>query len=232
METLFLSQLKLNPHNRQVSRDLGDCQQLHRTILGAFPQTESQAVRAEFDVLFRIDVRPSGSMAVLVQSKLNPDWTQLPTDYLLELAQAKPVAALYENLQPGQRLRFRLRANPTKRLPILIENRQGKERGKRIDLRREEDQLAWLEGKAGQHGFRLLRSEVNSTVPNILASPGQKIFGHRNGKRMTFGSALFEGELEITDAAQFLNALRDGIGSGKAYGFGLLSIAPSCPNGD
>lgn len=43
--------------------------------------------------------------------------------------------------------------------------------------------------------------------------------------KLTFGSVLFEGVLEITDAERFQKTLQAGIGSGKAYGFGLLSIA-------
>ena len=46
-----------------------------------------------------------------------------------------------------------------------------------------------------------------------------------SGHRMRFGVALFEGRLEVSDSSQFLAALQQGIGSGKAYGFGLLSIA-------
>ena len=42
---------------------------------------------------------------------------------------------------------------------------------------------------------------------------------------MSFGSVLFEGELIVTDVEAFRAALVKGIGSGKAYGFGLLSIA-------
>jgi CRISPR system Cascade subunit CasE len=38
---------------------------------------------------------------------------------------------------------------------------------------------------------------------------------------------LFSGRLEVTDAALFRDALAKGIGSGKAFGFGLLSIANS-----
>jgi CRISPR system Cascade subunit CasE len=43
---------------------------------------------------------------------------------------------------------------------------------------------------------------------------------------MTFGSVLFEGVLQVTDPDGFRETLATGIGSGKAYGFGLLSIAP------
>ena len=47
------------------------------------------------------------------------------------------------------------------------------------------------------------------------------------GHRLTFASVLFEGVLEVTDAERFRQALEQGIGSAKAYGFGLLSIAPA-----
>ena len=45
--------------------------------------------------------------------------------------------------------------------------------------------------------------------------------------RMTFGDVVFEGRLVVTDVERFRQALADGIGSGKAFGFGLLSVAPA-----
>ncbi len=56
---------------------------------------------------------------------------------------------------------------------------------------------------------------------------GGKIKSRRNdsGKPMTFGAVTFEGILEVTDAEKFRESLRQGIGTGKAYGFGLLSVA-------
>ncbi len=45
--------------------------------------------------------------------------------------------------------------------------------------------------------------------------------------RLTFASVLFDGDLVVLDKMLFLEALSGGIGTGKAYGFGLLSIAPA-----
>ena len=42
---------------------------------------------------------------------------------------------------------------------------------------------------------------------------------------LRFGAVLFNGRLEVTDAERFQQTLATGIGSGKAFGFGLLSIA-------
>jgi len=43
---------------------------------------------------------------------------------------------------------------------------------------------------------------------------------------MRFRSALIEGTLAVTDAQCFSQAVASGIGSAKAFGFGLLSLAP------
>jgi CRISPR system Cascade subunit CasE len=229
-KTVYLSQLILNPRNKEMQRDLADCQKLHCRIMSGFPNGISAEEIVRLRVLYRIDNhRQNNQLLALVQSTLEPDWSQLPERYLLKPAVSKPMSALYAGLQAGQRFVFRLRANPTKRLPLLIENRTGKERGKRIELRREEDQLDWLRRKSEQHGFRLLAARVNPNVLNARANPEGKVIGWRERSQppMKFGSVLFEGELEITRAEDFKGALMNGIGSGKAYGFGLLSIAPA-----
>jgi CRISPR system Cascade subunit CasE len=38
---------------------------------------------------------------------------------------------------------------------------------------------------------------------------------------------LFEGVLRVNDPAKLIEAVRNGIGSAKGYGFGLLSLAPA-----
>jgi len=227
METLFLSRLKLNPRNPLTRRDLGDCQQLHCTVLNAFPQIEGDAARQHFGMLFRVEQDQRGMVTLLVQSQSEPDWSHLPPGYLLEPATSKPVLALYAGLQPSHRLRFRLRANPTMRVSKNNTEQDARWRGKRIELRREEDRIAWLKRKADAAGFRLLSVEINSDVLNLQTATEAKNFGKHEKGRLSFGAALFNGELEITDAEKFKQALANGIGSGKAYGFGLLSIAPA-----
>lgn len=227
MEKLFLSRLKLNPRNPLARRDLGDCQQLHRTVLNAFPQIEGEAARQHFGLLFRVEQDQRGVVTLLVQSQLEPNWLHLSPGYLLEPATAKPVLALYAGLQSSHRLRFRLRANPTMRVSKNNLTQQERWRGKRIELRSEEDRIAWLQRKAEAAGFRLLSVEINSDVLNLQTATEAKTFGKHEKGRLSFGAAMFNGELEITDAEKFKQALADGIGSGKAYGFGLLSIAPA-----
>jgi CRISPR system Cascade subunit CasE len=239
---MYLSRLILNTRNYAVRRDLADCQQLHRTILSAFPQCEMHeaGARAQFGMLFRVDTdRANGNLRLLIQSDIIPDWSKLPDGYLAisieqqeDNPRCKPIHEIYHSLQPGMRLMFRLRANPTRKIDTKSGPNGEKRNGKRVEVRGEEKQIEWLERKAGECGFQLLSVNLYPEVPSLQISPESKMSGYRERKeggaaRLTFNSVLFDGELTITDPQQFLQALKCGIGSGKAYGFGLLSIAPA-----
>ncbi len=236
---MYLSRLILDPRNQAVRRDLADCQDLHRTVLSGFPQGTPGAggAREQFGILHRVDTTRAG-IELYVQSNIEPNWDHLPTGYLLATAAGNPackrIDELYGGLSNSTPLRFRLCANPTKRLHDGT-GKDGWGAGKRVDLRREEDQLAWLESKARVGGFALCHVQANPLVTNVRQMPGGRITGNRSRRGsasterapLTFGAVLFEGALQVTDPALFLSTLERGIGSGKAYGFGLLSIAPA-----
>lgn len=236
----YLSRLILDPRHRQVRRDLGDAHQLHRTVLGAFPQAPEEArAREHFGVLYRAE--PLGEtpamVRLLVQSRVAPDWSHLPADSLGPSFDGRgnpavrQVDAEYERLAAGMRLVFRLRANPTRCLSDRTPGREDRLTGKRVALLREEEQLAWLGRQGERHGFRLLATELSAKVPAVQASVQATERGRRPARdgaeamSLCFGAVLFNGRLEVTDAELFRAALAGGVGRGKAFGFGLLSIA-------
>jgi CRISPR system Cascade subunit CasE len=236
-DTLYLSRLGLNPRERAVQADLADCQSLHRTIMAAFPPVAGGAARQSHGVLHRVDVHPqTGAIVLLVQSRLPPDWSHLPPRYLTELPGSpnptwKPVHALYAGLKSQDQLGFRLRANPTRKIETKSGPAGERHNGRRVELRDEAAQLAWLRRKGEQHGFALGQVRGEPDVWNVRANPTGKVTGGlrpspptRGGRQLTFAAVTFDGELRVTDADRFRAALVDGIGSAKAYGFGLLSI--------
>src|SRR5205809_1902609 len=120
---MYLSRLLLDPRSRDVRRDLADCQEMHRTVMRAFPARRENegsvhaGARARHGVLYRLDVEDEGTRLVfLVQSTTRPDWTRLPSGYLLETGGAPPnpaskdVAVAYGAIEAGQVLAFRVRA--------------------------------------------------------------------------------------------------------------------------
>jgi CRISPR system Cascade subunit CasE len=234
---MYLSLLVLNSRSRTVRRDLGDCRSLHRTILSAFPQAVhfAGAARQEFGVLYRAESDPrTGRTQVLVQSLELPDWSSLPSDYLtrdfmtLDNPALKRIDQGYQTFSIGKRLKFRLRANPTRRIAGHCLTEESNGHGKRVEIYDSIKQTEWMKRKAMQHGFQLVALRANQDVPDLIARPESKTIGWRTPGQspMKFGVATFDGILEVSHTQKFKEALTKGIGSGKAYGFGLLSIAP------
>jgi CRISPR system Cascade subunit CasE len=200
---MFLSRLVLNIRSREARRDLSNAYELHRTVMRAFPCKDEGGPGR---VLFRLDSDTSGNPpVVLVQSEKQPNWAFLKDSGYGQVDGPKPLDILPI---PGQRLRFRLRANPTV-------CRAGKRQG----LYREEDQRRWFERKATEAGFRPVGFSIS---PNGLVSSRKS--GSDDVEPM-HNAAVFDGVIEITDPGKFSEALRHGIGAAKGFGFGLLSIA-------
>lgn len=225
---MFLSRLHLNPRSRQVRRDIVDCHQLHRTVMVAFPDLDGG--RAGASILHRLE--SDRNPAVLyVQSALEPRWDVLPGGYLHQdwmgdaVPAVRPLDAAWGALRAGQQLRFRLLANPVQRLRT-----DDRSSGPRVPIRDPQQQLEWLARKAERGGFTLLSTREDSAVPAVQAVEAGARHGrrvHNEGKRrLTFAGVLFDGRLQIDEPDAFRRTLREGLGPAKAYGYGLMSIAP------
>jgi len=159
---------------------------------------------------------------VLVQSADEPDWDYAfhnAPEFLAARPLCKPFAPVFE---PGQRYSFRLRANPTKRLYRGSPGPDGRPLdpkwiGKRIGLYAEVEQRKWLDRHAAGNGFR---------VVEVRCDPDGLTCSRKDDHRITFASVRFEGTLEVTDPGRFHTAVAAGIGPGKGFGLGLLSLAP------
>ncbi|NER00910.1 MAG: type I-E CRISPR-associated protein Cas6/Cse3/CasE, partial [Cyanothece sp. SIO2G6] len=54
------------------------------------------------------------------------------------------------------------------------------------------------------------------------------VFGKKTGAEpIRIKTVLYQGILHVTDSTAFLSAIQQGIGRGKSYGCGLLSIMKS-----
>lgn len=212
---MYLSQLILNPRSRQVRSEVSQPYEMHRTLMRAFP-SENQGGPGR--VLFRLDnpAQPAQEgLKLLVQSDQEPDWAWLEgvPHYLLPGLNPNPAYKPFEPVfQPGQQLYFRLRANPT-----IKRKFPGQDQSKRIGLYKEEEQRDWLAGKAEHGGFALLSVAI--------ISEGKVDGTTKERHNLNLLAVRFDGMLQVTDPAKFLETVQQGIGSGKGLGFGLLSLA-------
>lgn len=221
---MYLSRLILDPRNRRARREIAEPYHMHKSLLRGFPENLD---RERDRVLFRVetDLR-TGVPTVLLQSTLEPAWGWLGDDgahdYLLPQhllppgVDENPHTKTFDlNLVPGQVLAFRLRANPTVKKKV-----EGKRNGRRVALYREDEQIEWLERKGEQGGFRLVSARVAGR-----GDVGGRV--RRDGKthKLKLLAVQFDGRLQVLDPTQLRQTVRQGIGSGKGLGFGLLSLA-------
>jgi CRISPR system Cascade subunit CasE len=155
-----------------------------------------------------------------------------PAAGVLFTLETKPFAPL---LEPGDRLRFMLRVNPT-----VTRAAPGRERGIRSDVvmdalkplpgaeragRRAEligtAGGAWLGERAAASGFTLLTVKADGYEQMQLPRTSQA-----NPKRppIRFSMVDLEGALAVTDPSRFLAAVAVGFGRAKAFGCGLMLI--------
>lgn len=182
---------------------------VHQRLLMAFPDGDAGRM------LYRIEDgwQPP---RILVQAPGQADWARAFAD-LPVLAETPQQKTLEITPATGQRLRFRLRANPTKRVGADQEN--DKLAGKRVQLFGEEAQVAWLRRQGERGGFALLDCRVSGVETQRSRRTA--------GAEMRHQAVTFDGVLRVTDAVAFLDALAGGIGPAKGFGCGLLSVARS-----
>lgn len=201
---MHLTQLSPDPRSAQARRDLADPYELHRTLVRAFVADDQQAPPR---FLWRLETPANWNEPVLLVQSCHPaDWSGLEAvpGYLRQPARSK-VVRLEELLAVGARYRFRLLANPTV-------TRAGKRHG----LVGEEAQLAWL----GRQGERL-----GFSVETALTAASDVLHSRKGATRISLQRVCYEGILLAQDTAALAGALQNGVGPGKAFGCGLLSLA-------
>lgn len=208
---MYLSKLSLDPVSRRVQSELSNRYELHRTLTAQFPSKQ----RRDINLLYRVEIPERHTyqpITLLVQTQIEPNWAELVgSGLLMNLPQVK---TFDPNLPAGVYYYFRLLANPTMR------KKQSDGGSKRIGLYNTEDQNKWLLRKAQQGGFR-----VESTKTKDIGMVESIKKKNNRSFRIKHYAVQFDGILSVINPDLVHIALEKGIGSAKAFGFGLLSLA-------
>ncbi len=119
-----------------------------------------------------------------------------------------------------EKYRFSLRANPTRKVRTVDAEGNRKRQGRKTAVLGREPQRLWLERKGDQSGFVLDESaslSVSGTTNHTF---------YRDGGTVLQVGVEFQGVLRVTDGELFKRAFLRGLGSAKAFGFGMLLLRP------
>lgn len=208
---MFLSSIQLDLSSPSVRQCLRDCQDMHRTIMQAFPDVMDAQSRRSCGVLYRIMHRHAAIRAYVLSGHC-PHWEAI-ADLGFGCEGVKDVSNLPSAFREGRRLSFDALLCPTKKVVRPDGN------SRRAFLASAADRAGWLDRKGEQNGF----------VIEWVREDGQVIQSGVRGKDkssvMHHVGVRFRGVLVVTDKEVFSGAFARGIGAGKAYGFGLLMLS-------
>lgn len=207
---MYLSRIALDTSRRATMQALAAPSHLHGAAEGALPGPRRRS-------LWRID-RLGGVTYLMLLSEEKPDLSAMQAQFGFADRpwETRDYDALLARIEPGGVWRFRLTANPTRSKPPA---RQG-ERGRVEAIALAHDQKGWLLAHAAEKGFALNEGGFDVTESRWV----QFVKGENRRTRVTLLSVTFEGVLTVTDAALFRETLARGMGRGKAYGMGLLTV--------
>ena len=209
-----------------VSLLSGDVYANHQLLWRLFGDAEQRSFlfrqETELDQLSPDQV-PRGLPLFYVLSKQIP----VAVPGLLEL-ETKPFSPL---LVAGDRLTFRLRANPTisrkteagrsARHDVLMDAKtkcrhQGIVDPREVQGHMDEAAIKWLDNQSAKSGFIL------ESLPQLTGYRQHAI--QRKGTEIRFSSIDYEGILKVTTPELFKEVLCWGLGRSKAFGCGLLMV--------
>ncbi|MDH6454382.1 MULTISPECIES: type I-E CRISPR-associated protein Cas6/Cse3/CasE [unclassified Streptomyces] len=211
-------------------------------------------------VLWRLDHNASAEVFLYVVSPDRPDLTHLVEQAGWPAAaaadpdnpgwQSRPYAPFLDRLAQGSTWAFRLTANPVHHI-----RRKDDEPIKRTAHVTPVHQMAWLLERQERCGFRICekpdskRLLPGGTTHKKSVHHGDRyelmVRDQRNlsfaksrgdnapGRRpVTLVAVTFDGRLQITDSALLRRTLVQGLGKAKAYGCGLMTLAPVPDTGE
>ncbi|MEU9094758.1 type I-E CRISPR-associated protein Cas6/Cse3/CasE [Streptomyces sp. NPDC087901] len=218
--TLWLTRIVPSPSSREAHRDLGGNDQgirLHQRMLQMFPDGVEGPARAAFGVLFRAEETPHGPQ-ILLQSHTAPDPSRLPDAY--GNVETRSLDGMLSHIHKGTIVNYRCVASPVRK--------PGAAAREAYKL----PPVVALSGNAAIEWWERQSTAAGLEPLHINAHPLATVRGSRGPKdsaakqRVQHARTQFDGTARVLDADLLREKLAAGIGRGKAYGCGLLTLAP------
>jgi CRISPR system Cascade subunit CasE len=235
--TMFLTRFRLNTARVGARRLLGSPQSLHAAVMASFPERPDHRGDGP-RVLWRVDQQSRSEVLLYVVSPERPDLTHLVEQAGWPTAtggwQTKPYAPFLARLAADDTWAFRLTANPVHSI-----RRHDAEPTKRTAHITPRHQLDWLLKRQTDAGFAIV--ERPGPRPDGLEGPWHEVVVHHRAElafrkrsesddrahSVTLTRVTYDGRLRVLDPDALRRTLTAGLGKAKAYGCGLMTLAPA-----
>lgn len=221
-----LISLTLNQRNRRVINDVRNSHELHRTVMRMVTDAQHSAQenpRAAQGVLFRLSQR-GDDLELLVQSRAAARPEVLGEDYYVA-QRSVALSEVTSRIKDGTVVAYSAVIAPVLNKP----SHQAGIRGTKVPLASPEQAQQWWLTREQSWGL----STVSQTgvphmrvVRDLLTGVGTKRVETGDRRRIKHRGFRVAGLANVTDSASLISALEAGIGPGKSYGFGLLTVVP------
>ena len=215
--TVWLTRLAPGKDSGAIRQDMRDSVRLHKRVMSLFPDGTGSQARSRYGVLFRMEDTSAGPQ-LLLQSTHEPDLTVLPRGY--DQAQSRPLDPLLDALRPGLTIRYRCVASPVRKP------------GATARAAYHLPKVVALSGAAADDWW-IRQSEASGIITHkahshpVDAARGTRTPDDKPPQHIRHARTCFEGTATIADPERLRLKIAEGIGRGKAYGCGLLTIAPA-----
>ena len=198
---MFASRYRLAPHDAKALR-VTDTYSLHRVVYGLFDDVREGDREKGSGILFVDMGGDKYGRQLLILSDRQPREPEYG-----EFDRTEPIPEAFFGFSA---YRFEIVVNPVKR---------DSRTQKRTPLCNREDITRWFLEKAPSWGFEVQESSFQ------VAEINADVFW-KGEQKVTLGKARVTGTLTVVDKERFTQSVCRGIGHGKAFGCGLLQVAP------
>ncbi|WP_129843111.1 type I-E CRISPR-associated protein Cas6/Cse3/CasE [Streptomyces sp. RFCAC02] len=250
---MFLTRFRVNTARSGGRRLISSPQVTHAAVMASFPQlvpSEGNGAPGGPRVLWRLDANAPAEVFLFIAAPYRPDLTHLVEQAGWPHAvtdgepgwRTHPYTPFLDRITTGSTWGFRITANP-----VHFVRRKESEPRKRTAHRTPVHQMGWLLEQQEHAGFRITeKADGERLLPDGTTHQGRPYPGDRyhltvrdvrplvfrkptatsDRNRATIVTATFDGRLEVTNADVLRRTLTQGLGKAKAYGCGLMTLAP------
>lgn len=231
---MYLTRFRVNTARREGRALLGSPHQMHAAVVMAFPELPARDGSGP-RVLWRVDRNSLAETVLFVVSPSRPDLTNLVEQAGWPAATDTPGWQTYDygsfldRLTAGSTWSFRLTANP-----VHVIRRTPDEPTKRTAHLTARHQKAWLLDRQQSSGFTVVQKdpaarllEYGDELQLVVRDKRDLRFAKAAERRtVSLTSVTYDGRLTVTDPDALRRTLTQGLGKAKAYGCGLMTLAP------